>query len=329
MAIASCTHLNHHIPPGDPLYTEAWRRVLNRLGEYTGLIIRAKNLRPERVALLAKTEHHILIRLSLISQDVVLRIAPEATLSREIYFGRTMAVHHLPAAQIIQYDTSGRLVPFAYLIENYVGGTVAAHLETPPLLRSAARQVGQVLRRMHRVVAPGWGGPDATGRWTIPDWNHAIAALHARLAPETAAAALFGETERATIHTLRNTLAMGISSPHLIHGKISPYAARCTTGEKANLEALVDPGPIVGGDGLLDLAWGMAPVHPQEWRTGLIEGYTAVAPLPPGDYERLQALRVLTGFWTTCQRYIRGEPYQETRTQTLALLEEREGNKRP
>lgn len=329
MAITSCTHLNHYIPPGDPLYTEAWRRVLNRLGEYTALIIRTKNLRPERVALLGKTEHHILIRLSLASQDVVLRIAPENTLSREIYFGRTMAAHHLPAAQIIQYDTSGRLVPFAYLIENYVGGTVAAHLETLPLLRSAARQVGQVLRRMHRVATPGWGGPDATGRWTIPDWSHALTALQARLSPETATAALFGETERAAIHTLRSTLATSISSPHLIHGKISPYAARCTTGGKANLEALVDPGPLVGGDGLLDLAWGMVPVHPQEWRTGLIEGYTAVAPLSPGDYERLQALRVLTGFWTTCQRYIRGENYQEMRTQTLALLEERKGKKRP
>lgn len=322
MAIVTCAHLNHRISAGDSLYSNGWRRALSFLGEYTTAIIRALNMRPERVALLGKNEVHVLVRISLANQDVVLRIAPEVPLTRDIYFGRAMELQRLPAARILSHDTSGNLIPFPYLIEQYVSGIAATYLETPTSLRSAARQVGSVLRRMHRVQTPGWGEPDKSGRWTTPSWAHVLARLHARLAPETIATALFDAPERKAIDGLRSMLGDSVAIPRLIHGSISPHTVRCTMAEKPNLEALVNPGPIVGGDAMFDLARGLGASFPPEWRLGLIEGYTARTPLSAREYERLQALRILIGYWETCQRSIQGLPYQEVRAHTLALLVE-------
>jgi hypothetical protein len=306
-------------------WPESWLRVLHRLGAYTRTIVQAMNLRPSAVRFLPPTPAHILVRIFLPDHpDVVLRIAPEGHLAREVFFGRTMAQHHLPAARIIHHDHRRTLVPFDYLLERFVGGIPAAHLDAQPLLlRNLARQVGRTLRRMHRLPVTGWGGPVATGRWPSATWPEVLASLQQAFAPEPVAARLFDEALLTRFAALVSAPARQRIQPTLLHGALSLHTVRCTTGEHANLEALMDPGPVVGGDGLLDLAWVLTdPAAPQEWRTGLVEGYIAVSPLRPEEWERLQTLRVLVAFWKTCHAYQRGEPFQVLRDQAMALMAE-------
>ncbi|NJN66526.1 MAG: aminoglycoside phosphotransferase family protein [Chloroflexaceae bacterium] len=298
----------------------------HRLGDYTRTIVQAMNMRPNEVRLLPPTPAHILVRLFLPDHsDVVLRIAPEGHLAREVFFGRTMAQHHFPAPCILHHDHRRTLVPFDYLLERFVGGIPAAHLgDDPPLLRNLARQVGRVLRRMHRLSVPGWGSPGSTGRWSTVSWPEVLASLQKTFAPESVAARLFDADQLAGFAALLADPANQCPHPALLHGDLSLHTVRCTTGERVNLEALLDPGPVVGGDGLLDLAWTFTdPASPQAWRTGLVEGYIAVAPLRQDEWERLQTLRGLVAFWKTCQAYCRGEPFKALRDQALALLGER------
>lgn len=316
-------HLNAYTVPGSTGYNDAWSRVLSRLGEYTGMIMRALNMRPAEVSLLAQTHAHILVRVSSPGEHLVLRIAPEGHLIREVFFGRTMAQHHLPAAPIVYADLKRSVVPFDYTLERYICGVGAHQIDSraPHLLRPAARQAGRILRRMHRVAMPGWGMPSAAGRWLIPDWPAVLAYLHETQSPLSTAALVFDEAQQQAIAAALEHLAALDVQPRLVHGAFAPQSTRYTIGEHIQLEAFVDPGSVVAGDGLLDLAWGLSPAYPDDWRAGLLAGYAAVTPLSAAEQQRLRLLRLLTCYWSTCQRYARAEPHEQTYAQVLALLE--------
>jgi aminoglycoside phosphotransferase (APT) family kinase protein len=313
---------NDAIDPDDPNYSDAWRRVLGRLGDYTALILRSLNMRPTDIVLLDQTPAHVRVRVSTSTAHFVLRIAPEGDLAGAVHFGRVMASQRLPAARIIHADMTCSLVPFTYIIEGYVCGTGIDLIDAPHLVRAAARQVGRLLRRMHRVSAAGWGRPNRNGRWALSNWRAVLGSLHAMLAPASVEALLFNETERIAIATLLDHPTLVVTEPRLMHGALSPHVACCTVGEHVQLEALTDPGWSVCGDGLLDLAWGLNPTFRPEWREGLFEGYNALATLSAAETERLRLLRLLTCYWQTCQSYARAESFEAVRAETLALLAE-------
>ena len=319
----SYAHLNHYIPPVAEGVSDAWRRAMGRLGDYTALVVRAANLRPEAATLYAQTDKHLLVRLSLPGEHLILRVSPEDDLAAHVCFTRTMSGQHLPSPRIIQRDLSRTLVPFGYTLESFVPGHPATALGEEHLLRGAGRQAGRALRRMHRVSSPGAGRPNAAGRWPQQRWSAVLRQLNTQFAPPPIDALIFGETERTTIAAMLAKPCLEIVQPVLIHGAFGPAAVRCTAGVHVHLEARVEPGRWVGGDGLFDLACGRSPLYPQPWRVGLLDGYCAAAPLTPAEQERLPRLRLLTDFWLACHAYARAEPYEAARDEALRLLGER------
>lgn len=317
-------HLNHNISgTSEHRVNDAWRRVLNRLGDYTSIITQAMHMRPERAELLAQTEHHILVRIRLPGEYVVLRIAPETHLAREVFFGRTMSKHRLPVTRIIHHDFKRSLVPFDYMIEAYIGGQNANQIENPSMQRVIARQVGRAIGQMHRIAAPGWGTPGQTSRWIMEDWHTALLYLHSTLAPEALATTVFQMNHYAEVSEIVHHPTLAYATPNLLHGDVGPHTTRCTVGISVQLAALINPGLVVGGDPLFDLACGMNPHYPQAWRTGLVEGYLSLSQLSMQEQERLHFLRLLTCFWSACQRYAQQQPYAASRDRALALLAER------
>lgn len=316
------SHLNHYLPPVAEGVSDSWRRAMGRLGDYTSLVVRAANLRPEAVVLFGQTEQHLLVRISTPGEHLILRIAPEDDLAAHVFFARTMSGQQLPAARIIQRDLSRTLVPFAYTLEAFVPGVPASELREPHLLRGAGRQSGRALRRMHRVTAPGTGRPNPAGRWPNRPWGLTLRQIGARLAPPPADTLVFGEAERAAVVALLADPRLELVQPTLIHGDFGPGAARCTAGLHVHLEAIVEPGRYVGGDGLFDLACGLCPAYPQPWRDGLLEGYMAAGPLSEAERERLPLLRLLAAYWLACRRYVRAKEHEAARDEALKLLEE-------
>lgn len=309
--------LNHYIPPVAEGVSEAWRRALGRLGDYTALVLRALNLRPIAVALHAQTERHLLVRITTPVEHLILRIAPEDDLAAHVFFVRTLSGQNIPSARIIQRDLSRTMVPFAYTLESFVPGMPASALPSEHLLRGAGRQAGRALRRMHRLSAPGCGRPTPAGRWRQLRWGQALRQIGAHLAPAPVDALVFGEAERAAAAALLDDPRLEIAQPVVLHGAFGPDAIRCTAGDHVHLEALVEPGHWVGGDGLYDLACGLCPLYPQPWREGLLEGYCAAGPLSPAEQERLPLMRALSCYWLACYAYTRAEPYEAAREEAL------------
>jgi Ser/Thr protein kinase RdoA (MazF antagonist) len=314
------THLNHYIAPEIDGVSEAWKRVLGRLGDYTSLVVRALNVRPTQVQLLAQTSQHVLVRITAQGSYLVLRIAPEADLSGLLYYTRTMSAHQLPVAQIIQHDLSRRMVPFAYVLERYVGGASAAQLSEAHVLRATARQAGRTLRRMHRIGVPGWGQPGPLNRWPTANWSVLLQRFQAQYAPPPTDALLFNESERQAINAMLNDNRLCCQQPRLMHGAFGPQAVRYSAGHSVQIEALNEPGSCVGGDGLLDLAQGLAPIYPAAWREGLLEGYCSTVPLDKAETQRLPLLRLLSSYWIACHNYAHAQPHEAARDEVIALV---------
>ncbi|NTV64052.1 MAG: aminoglycoside phosphotransferase family protein, partial [Oscillochloris sp.] len=273
------SQLNHYISPSaESGLSDAWRRSLGRLGDYTAILVRSLNLRPLAVNLYAQTAEHILVRITTPGSHLILRVAPEDDLAGYVYMMRALAGRNLPAPKIIQRDLSRGLVPFAFTLESYVPGISADQLSSDPLLRGAGRQAGRALRRMHRIPVSSAGRPLPSGRWPQQTWPSVLRQIGRRRAAPPSDALLFGPTERECLAALLDSPLLDPPHLTLIHGQFGPHATRYTSGENVHLEAIVDPGRFVGGDGLYDLACGLLAAYPTAWREGLIDGYLSAAP---------------------------------------------------
>lgn len=284
---------------GEPIEEEtaaetALRRVLSRLGEYTAQIIGPLNMRPTNTLLLKQSPERVEVRVSTSSTHVLLVIAPDGDLTSELFFLRTLAGKNLPLPRLIAHDQSRSLVPFDYAIQNYIGGRSLNFVDNPPLVTMVGRQLGRVLRRVHQHAVPTAGFPLRTGRWPNLDW---LEALRSWLEQRGALAGFADFLDSATLDRfIAATLdhpQLAIETPTLIHGAVTTTRAIVTIGEAAQLEALVRPGPLVGGDPLFDLALALQPAQPEPFRRGVLEGYTSGGGLAKEQEQRLRRLWLL------------------------------------
>jgi hypothetical protein len=282
------------IDPDDPSYSDVRRRVLGRLGEYASLAIGPLNLRPTAAALLREDDQRVELRVSTPSRHVVLVIATDGDLIPELFWLRALAALNLPIPRLIAHDLSLTTLPFAYVLESYIGGAPLDWLEDGPRMRVLARQVGRTLRRSHQVAAPGYGRPALNGRWPAESWPAALGGWLARRETLARVEELLGlECAVALIDATIDHPALACVRPCVIHGAVEPARVIVTVGETMQLEALTRPGELVGGDPLFDLAHGLLPRHPATFRQGLLEGYSASGPLDAEQEGRLRRLGLL------------------------------------
>lgn len=318
---AQYRHLNRAVPPNSG-YSEAWVRVLERLGEYTAVIARSHNLRPQHVSVYRESRSMVLVRLSLAQHHVILRIAPEAQLTPLLWFARTAQQRGIPVIQIYEANLRRTLVPFEYLLEQYIGGSNATHLE-PTQQHSVARHAGRVLRRLHAIPAPGWGNPTVHARWLIEDWSQVLLDLHQRYAHPASAQVLYTAEQQVMVaQVLHDPRLTQDVTPHLIHTALLPQRVRCTAGDTARLEVILHAGELVAGDPMLDLALALRPDTPAAWQQGLLAGYVASGALSPAVWHRLPLLRLLCAYWYSLYCHARAWPHAAAHTAALDHLEQ-------
>ncbi len=291
--------------------------MLNRLGQYTALIVRPLNMRPVAATLISASARRIEVRISSSTAHIVLVIAPESDMAGEVFFLRALAPHNLSIPRLIAHDLNCLTVPFSYAIENHVGGVLLSSLEDEPLIRIAARQIGRTLRRVHQLAAPGFGHPTLTGRWPARSWQAALSLWLERMdVPAQVTEVLGPETSAALWAATRDHPDLRYDRPMVIHGAVGPANALVSVGDGVHLEALIQPGILVGGDPLFDLAYGLLPEYPAAFRQGLVEGYTVIGPLGPDQLRRLQRLKFLVRVVEIIRR---AEPSQRAELPDLVI----------
>jgi len=282
----------------------AQRRVLHRLGEYVEQIVHPLNMRPRSASLRHEDAERIEVRVSTDDIHITVVIAPEGDLAAEQFFIRTLSGRHLPIPAFIAADLSCSAVPFSYLIHGHIAGTPLSTVESDPLIKVAARQVGRALRSIHSHPAPGFGKPSPTGRWTTRSWNGVLGDWLGRRGVRALAADVLGDPLamalwQATLDHPQTDWA----EPRIIHGAVAPERTLATVSSAAHVEALVRPGDIVGGDPLFDLALATLPRHPGPFQQGVYEGYNSAGPISASQQRRLQRLRLLLHTADACIRH--------------------------
>lgn len=287
-------HLSQNLDPDNPAYSDAQRRVMARLGEYTALLVTPLKARPTGATLVASTRRRIEVRVATPTSHIVLVLAPETDLAHEIFFLRSLAQKELPAQRLIGHDLTCTVVPFTYAILSHLGGITLDQVSDATLLRIAARQAGRALRRIHQLEASGFGAPTPGGRWPARHWPEALAAWLERREFAARAEDRLGVEIVAALRaaTLESPL-LACARPRVLHGALDPARILVTLGESVQLEALLRPEPPVAGDPLFDLAYALSPRFPAGFRRGLLEGYEMTGTLDAIQLARLDRLRLL------------------------------------
>ena len=267
----------------------AWNRpILNRICDYSAIILNPLNMRVRALALISVRAERIVLKVSG-SQNVSIVFAPVEQLAAEVYIKRVAAQKHLPFPQVIKSDLSYTTVPAAYLIATYLPGGTLADITEETLQRVGARQYGRALRALHGNVAPGFGGPNPTGQWKNHPWPTVLREWL---------------TERGTIDLLADTVGPHMGkrfwdtwlkqalfapvTPVVIHGDVDPKYAHVSVSSHIQLDGIDCSGLIVGGDGMFDVAASMRSGYHQEFRAGFNEGYTTTTPLTPDEVARIK-----------------------------------------
>jgi aminoglycoside phosphotransferase (APT) family kinase protein len=287
-------HLNHHLDPDDSAYSDPLRRILARLGDYAAAIVEPLKVRPTGATLVCATNRRIEVRMTTATSHLLLVIAPESDLAHEVFFLRMLAAHDLPAPRLITYDLSCATVPFTYALETYPGSLTLAALDHAALVRVAGRRIGRVLRRVHRIEAPGYGAPTPTGRWLARTWREALMRwLEQRNFDAQAETALGSDVATMLRAATLDHPAFACTQPRVLHGAIEPSCVVVTVGESVQLEGLVRPETPVGGDPLFDLAYALSACQSPVFRQSVLEGYEMGGSLTVEQYARMDRLRLL------------------------------------
>lgn len=306
--------------------SDAQRRVLARLGDDVALIVRQLQLRPTATTRLDEDGRCILVRVTSPGEHVLIRIAPDGDLAADLFFSRALERRNIPTARVLYADLTRAQFPFAYLVETFVGGLRADTLHADYQLRAVGMQLGRIARRLHQIPVPGWGRPPSGSHlrsWSAVSWQEVVEGLLAEGALDAVGRMLFGEEVQARILAQLHADDDRLGEPRLVHGDLGPQRLIVTPGEQTQLLALVEPGPLIGGDPLFDLARASGPTQPAAFAEGFVMGYAAAA-LPAADQRRLWRMRLLESYLSACRQYLLALPHAPAADLARELLEDRQ-----
>jgi aminoglycoside phosphotransferase (APT) family kinase protein len=221
----------------------------------------------------------------------------------------------VPAPLVLAYDDTKRVIPFEYQVVEHLEG-VDLRQVPEPLRHRAGQLVGEALGRAHAITIDGFGAPLAQGGWSSPTWLEALRTTYFDSSLERKRE-LFSEDEIARIEaaTVFNP-RLDVQSPKLIHADVGPGNGLFrVTGEQVELAGLIDPGPIIGGDPLIDL-----PSGEDAFSRGVRSAWRSGWPLDGDALYRHERYQLFFSYWTTCWECATGREHLRTRERTLDLL---------
>jgi Ser/Thr protein kinase RdoA (MazF antagonist) len=276
-----------------------------------------------------ESETNVTLRLEAAEGPVVLKISPWCEdLQVSTYFFEQLAAlgaHGVPVPRVLLFDATCTIIPYEIQMVEWLDGIDARALPGH-LHHAAGRAVGESLRRIHHLAADGFGRPHPAGGWTAHTWHEVLRQTYRF---DVAADAPFSMQEAGAIAAaLFGDARSNVAVPCLLHGDVvlSNALFRVEDGQ-VGLAALIDPGSIVGGDPMFDLAGGTD--TGDLFACGLREGYTATRSLSVEEAYRYQRLLLLSYYSSTLWHWKYGsgresQTWQQRTREALRHLETHE-----
>jgi fructosamine-3-kinase len=199
-------------------------------------------------------------------------------------------------------DYSKKVVPYIYQVREFVDGIHANNKVSLKLQHNGAYLAGQELRKIHSISVKGFGTINSEGKWTKANWSSTLKEFLDPYAQDKCATKIFTQQEIDKVyeHTIYNK-ELEIKKPWLIHGDIQDD--HFVYNPEQNKITFIDPGSMIGGDPMFDLACSSMPWSRKVFFKGLREGYELSKPLTDYEQYRFKKLQLAYFLFASIELY--------------------------
>jgi fructosamine-3-kinase len=202
------------------------------------------------------------------------------TVSSEAFYRRAAARIRVPT-----FIARGKTGSWSWIIYRWKQGVLLYQLPSHPQRLRASKILGRQLRRLHTISVQGYGWMNLRRRWAgktnRTNINFFLKRVR-RLAQKNKTVFRPSEIQQILRLTLLHPSVRRFSEPRLLHGD-------CTGGNvivTGGTVTLLDPGEVIAGDPMADLAYTQLSNRRIEFQSGVWEGYTKHHPLSVAERER-------------------------------------------
>lgn len=297
-----------------------YQEIATHLALYVERVLAHLGIQPAGVTVL-DSETNVTMRVDTPETRYVLKISPwPDDLYVSTYFYQRLEATGAPIPRVVAFDDSRTVIPYDVQVLAWIDGADGRDLP-PGLQEEAGRLMGRALRQIHGLSTDGVGSPQPEGGWSAASWRAAL--RHDFGYDRRVTRALFRPQEIAAIEAVvLADVRMEPAQPRLIHGDVvSANGLFRIEGGALRLVGLIDPGGVVGGDPMFDLAGGTDTQSP--FATGLWAGYVEGRPLSGAEEYRYRRLLLWSYYTAACWRQATGRdsaPWQEHALEVLKEL---------
>ncbi len=296
-----------------------YRQIATHLPLYVERVLAHLAIQPTGVTVL-DSETNVTMRVETADARYVLKISPwpdDLYVSTSFY--QRLEATGAPIPGVIAFDDSRTVIPYDVQVLAWIDGTDGRDLP-PHLHTQAGRLMGRALRQIHSLSTDGVGSPQTAGGWSAASWPAALRqnfrydrqVTHALFRPQEVAA-----IEEIVLADAR----MEPAQPRLIHGDVvSANGLFRIEGGAVRLVGIIDPGSMVGGDPMFDLAGGTDTQTP--FAMGLWDGYVEGRPLSGAEEYRYRRLLLWSYYTAACWHHATGRDGAPWTERTLGALQE-------
>ena len=271
--------------------------LFQQLPELVDRVLQGHNIQGHQVRQL-EGETNAVVEVASTTGKLIIKISPYDDLATERYFYEALTRRELPAPKVVAADFSRHNVPFMYEILEYIEGSDVDHLIVAKHER-AGNAVGRILRRLHGIEVPGFGHPMPDGSWSHASFRDALIDEYFNEAEVGVADQVLNRTEIDRVRRILAHAGLGTARARLTHCDAGRGNFLFTAEAEPKLKAIIDPGGIIGGDPLWDLA--IATNDFDSFGKGVKAGYTSEdAELSASEARRLKTYQLLSLYWSTC-----------------------------
>ncbi len=276
----------------NPGHSDAYYSILSNLEKLSKEILGRSEITASDLRLI-KTDNDdvdLLIKTAE-GKEFLARISADERLANEIFVYRNMWDNGIRAPKVLAYDISKRALPYIYEIIENLSGNPPTELSSKTFY-SAGVAVGTILRNLHNIEVVGFGAVGQGFDFQDESWLAALERYTRSSLDEEAAEEAFGRViiDRVYENTIYNK-TLNLNQSRLIHGAISDKNVLIL--RKPNGYVLINPGMLVGGDPMFDLASSSIPLSRKQFSNGVATGYRQ---LTENEIYRLRRMRLLLLF---------------------------------
>lgn len=300
-----------------PGASEAYHAVHEELGELVPAILRSSGLAARGTARILSGETNAVVWVPTDHGEVLVKLSPYSDLATEVYFVTRLSEHRLPGPELLSFDVSSSR--YQWVMYRPSSGVSADHLPASQRAR-AGSLVGAFLRALHSVGESGFGGVGSDGAWTHRSMSAALRMAYFDGSFAAERSRLLSDGEVALVSEFLGDDSLWVSEPRLLHGDMALGNFLFEReGSELRLACVIDPGEIIGGDPMLDVAGGSNDFD--DFGRGLLEGY-GESSLKDEERSRLYRLQAVTLQWSACWHLRYGLDHREPLAHLRRVLSE-------